>query len=129
MNYIKERSPVWYGFFSSENISTIQQGIKTQAKSVTGYTIDNQNEDDLRAIMGKVFTNYSRNVSDSVSQQVRQMNEATVEEASKQVISGIRQQMYFLQDRAQGLQIMDQPISTSTYGKKINSGDPRIFSL
>ena len=129
MNYIKERSPVWYGFFSSENISTIQQGIKTQAKSVTGYTIDNQNEDDLRAIMGKVFTNYSRNVSDSVSQQVRQMNEATVEEASKQVVSGIRQQMYFLQDRAQGLQIMDQPISTSTYGKKINSGDPRIFSL
>ena len=96
---------------------------------MTGYTIDNQNEDDLRAIMGKVFTNYSRNVSDSVSQQVRQMNEATVEEASKQVVSGIRQQMYFLQDRAQGLQIMDQPISTSTYGKKINSGDPRIFSL
>ena len=100
-------------------------------KSVTGYSIDNQNEGDLRAIMGKIFTNYSRGTEShsGIGQTVRQMNDIVVNEASNQVISGIRQQMYFLKDRSQGLQIMDQPINTSTYGKKINSGDPRVFSL
>lgn len=131
MNYIKERTPLWYGFFSGENISSIQNGIRSKVKSVTGYSIDNQNEGDLRAIMGKIFTNYSRGTEShsGIGQTVRQMNDIVVNEASNQVISGIRQQMYFLKDRSQGLQIMDQPINTSTYGKKINSGDPRVFSL
>lgn len=128
MNYIKERTPLWYGFFSGENISTIQNGIRSNVKTATGYTIDNQNEADLRSIMGSVFTRYSgQNMS--IGQLVRTMNEQVINDASAQVISGIRQQMFFLKDRAQGLQIMDQPINTSTYGKKINSGDPRVFSL
>lgn len=129
MNYIKERSPLWYGFFSGENIASIQGAIRSEVKSATGFSIDNQNEADLRAIMGKVFTNYSGSQEGSIGKTVRMMNDRVVADASAQVVSGIRQQMYFLKDRAQGLQIMDQPINTSTYGKKINSGDPRVFSL
>lgn len=131
MNYIKERTPLWYAYFSGDNIQTVQNGIKSKVKSATGYNIDDQNESDLLAMMGKVFTNYSRgNESGStIGQQVRLMNDVIIQEASAQVISGVRQQMYFLQDRAQGLQIMDQPINTSTYGKKINSSDPRVFNI
>jgi hypothetical protein len=51
------------------------------------------------------------------------MNAAVVQETSEQVKSGILQQMYYLRDRSTGLRVLDQPVNTSTYGKKIPIND------
>lgn len=124
MNYIKERTPLWQAFFSSQNVQNIQSSLRDAVKRDTGYVIDAQKEDDLLAFMGKVFTNYSRSYSDrSISEQVRIMNAAVVQETSEQVKSGILQQMYYLRDRSTGLRVLDQPVNTSTYGKKIPIND------
>jgi len=124
MNYIKERTPLWQAFFSSQNVQNIQSSLRDVVKRDTGYVIDAQKEDDLLAFMGKVFTNYSRSYSDrSISEQVRIMNAAVVQETSEQVKSGILQQMYYLRDRSTGLRVLDQPVNTSTYGKKIPIND------
>lgn len=124
MNYIKERTPLWQAFFSSQNVQNIQSNLRDVVKRDTGYVIDAQKEDDLLAFMGKVFTNYSRSYSDrSISEQVRIMNAAVVQETSEQVKSGILQQMYYLRDRSTGLRVLDQPVNTSTYGKKIPIND------
>mgnify|MGYP003345275764 CR=1 FL=1 len=124
MNYIKERTPLWQAFFSSHNLQNIQSSLRDAVKRETGYVIDPQKEDDLLAFMGKVFTNYSRTYADrSISEQVRIMNAAVVQETADQVKSGILQQMYYLRDRSTGLRVLDQPVNTSTYGKKIPIND------
>ena len=127
MNYIKERTPLWQAFFSGQNISAIQIGLRDTVIRDTGYRIDPQSEDDLRAIMGKVYTNYYRS-SGSVPEQVRTMNMAVIKETSEQVKSGILQQMYYLRDRSTGLRVLDQPMNTSTYGKKVSINDKFLFS-
>ncbi len=124
MNYIKERTPLWQAFFSSQNVQNIQNGLQDTILRETGYRIDHQKEDDLLAFMGKVYTNYSRSYADrSISEQVRTMNAAVIQETSQQVKSGILQQMYYLRDRSTGLRVLDQPVNTSTYGKKIPIND------
>lgn len=124
MNYIKERTPLWQAFFSSQNVQNIQSSLRDAVKRDTGYVIEPQKEDDLLAFMGKVFTNYSRSYADrSMSEQIRIMNAAVVQETSEQVKSGILQQIYYLRDRSTGLRVLDQPVNTSTYGKKIPIND------
>ncbi len=124
MNYIKERTPLWQAFFSSQNVQNIQNGLQDTILRETGYRIDPQKEDDLLAFMGKVYTNYSRSYADrSIAEQVRTMNAAVIQETSQQVKSGILQQMYYLRDRSTGLRVLDQPVNTSTYGKKIPIND------
>ncbi len=124
MNYIKERTPLWQAFFSSQNVQNIQNGLQDTVLRETGYRIDPQKEDDLLAFMGKVYTNYSRSYADrSIAEQVRVMNAAVIQETSQQVKSGILQQMYYLRDRSTGLRVLDQPVNTSTYGKKIPIND------
>lgn len=124
MNYIKERTPLWQAFFSSQNVQNIQNGLQDTVLRETGYRIDPQKEDDLLAFMGKVYTNYSRSYADrSIAEQVRTMNAAVIQETSQQVKSGILQQMYYLRDRSTGLRVLDQPVNTSTYGKKIPIND------
>lgn len=124
MNYIKERTPLWQAFFSSQNVQNIQNGLQDTILRETGYRIDHQKEDDLLAFMGKVYTNYSRSYADrSIAEQVRVMNAAVIQETSQQVKSGILQQMYYLRDRSTGLRVLDQPVNTSTYGKKIPIND------
>jgi hypothetical protein len=127
MNYIKERTPLWQTFFSSQNIVSIQNGLRDQVIRDTGYRIDPQSEDDLRAIMGKVYTNYSRS-SGSIPEQVRTMNAVVIRETAEQVKSGILQQMYYLRDRSTGLRVLDQPVNTSTYGKKVPINNKFLFS-
>jgi|LakMenE01Jun11ns_1017448.scaffolds.fasta_scaffold9959382_29 hypothetical protein len=127
MNYIKERTPLWQTFFSGQNISAIQIGLRDTVIRDTGYRIDPQSEDDLRAIMGKVYTNYYRSTG-SVPELVRTMNMVVIKETSEQVKSGILQQMYYLRDRSTGLRVLDQPVNTSTYGKKVPINDKFLFS-
>jgi hypothetical protein len=129
MNYIKERTPLWYAFFSGQNINIIQTALRDTVKRETGYMIDPQKEDDLLVFMGKVYTNYSRSNSDkSLSEQIRIMNAAVVKETSEQVKSGILQQVYYLRDRSTGLRVLDQPVNTSTYGKKIPINDKFLMN-
>lgn len=124
MNYIKERTPLWQAFFSNQNVQNVQIALRDAVKRETGYAIDPQKEDDILAFMGKVYTNYSRSYTDrSIAEQVRIMNAAVVQETSQQVKSGIMQQIYYLRDRSTGLRVLDQPVNTSTYGKKIPIND------
>lgn len=124
MNYIKERTPLWQAFFSNQNVQNIQIALRDAVKRETGYAIDPQKEDDILAFMGKVYTNYSRSYTDrSIAEQVRIMNAAVVQETSQQVKSGIMQQIYYLRDRSTGLRVLDQPVNTSTYGKKVPIND------
>jgi hypothetical protein len=85
----------------------------------TGYTIDEQNDGDLQALMKRVYINMLANPYVNVRQQVEKMNDKVVEEASGTISTGMLQQLLYLRDISSNPVPLAPPISTSTYGNKI----------
>src|SRR5210317_1595538 len=86
-------------FFSDFNTNLLQRGIRQAFKDKTGIAIDYQNVDDLYGIMRMVFINNSGDHYNQVKEQVKAMNTRDINTISTP---------------------LDQPINTSTTGKKID---------
>ena len=110
-------------FFSEFNQNLLQRGIRQAFKNKTGIAIDRQNPDDLYSIMRVVFINNSGDHYTAVNQQVRMMNERVIETALGQIQTGVSQYMAYVQDIDTISVPLDQPINTSTVGKKIGYND------
>ena len=64
------------GFFSSKNITIIQNGIRTGVykRSNGQYTISNQDEDTLKIIMRSIFLQHAANQPTHVNRQIYELN-------------------------------------------------------
>ena len=110
-------------FFSEFNQNLLQRGIRQAFKNKTGIAIDRQNPDDLYSLMRVVFINNSGDHHSRVNEQVRFMNERVIETALGQIQTGVSQYMAYVQDIDTISVPLDQPINTSTVGKKIGYND------
>ena len=106
-------------FFSDFNKNLLQRGIRQAFKNKTGIAIDRQNPDDLYSIMRVVFINNSGDHHSRVNEQVKMMNGRVIETALGQIQTGVSQYMAYVQDIDTISVPLDQPINTSTVGKKI----------
>ena len=107
-------------FFSDFNQNLLQRGIRQAFKNKTGISIDRQNSDDLYGIMRVVFINNSGDHYSRVKEQVKTMNERVIEMAIGQIQTGVSQYMAYVKDIDTTAIPLDQPMNTSTYGKKID---------
>jgi hypothetical protein len=107
-------------FFSDFNQNLLQRGIRQAFKNRTGISIDRQNPDDLYGIMRVVFINNSGDHHSRVREQVKMMNERVIEMAIGQIQTGVSQYMAYVKDIDTTAIPLDQPMNTSTYGKKID---------
>jgi len=112
-------NPLSDAFFSEFNRATIQKNIVLKIKEKTGYTIDAQNDGDIQALMKRVYVNMLANPYTNVRQQVENMNNKVVEEATGTISTGMLQQLLYLRDISSNPVPLAPPISTSTYGNKI----------
>jgi hypothetical protein len=112
-------TPLSNAFFSDFNWESIHQEIIRNVKTKTGYTIDKQNDADLQALMRKVYTDMVSNEYDNVREQVSGMNAKVISEAEKFVLTGVLQQIVYLQDISTNPVPFAAPINTSTYGNKL----------
>jgi hypothetical protein len=106
-------------FFSEFNKNILQRGIRQAFKNKTGIAIDYQNPDDLYGIMRVVFINNSGNHHQRINEQVRSMNERVIQTAIGQIQTGVSQYISYVRDIDTISMPMDQPINTSTVGKKM----------
>jgi len=106
-------------FFSEFNQNILQRGIRQAFKNKTGIAIDRQNPDDLYSIMRVVFINNSGDHYSRVNEQVRMMNGRVIDTALSQIQTGVSQYMAYVKDIDTISTPLDQPINTSTVGKKI----------
>lgn len=106
-------------FFSEFNQNLLQRGIRQAFKNKTGISIDYQNKDDLYSIMRVVFINNSGDHHTRINEQVKMMNGRVIETAISQIQTGVSQYMAYVRDIDTLSVPLDQPINTSTYGKKI----------
>jgi predicted transcriptional regulator with HTH domain len=124
LNSLKQcQTPLNTLFFSSFNVNLLQRAIRQDFKNKTGISIDYQSEDDLYGIMRVVFINNSGDHNVRVNEQVKMMNEMVIKTAVSQIQSGVSQYMGYVHDMDRGLEPLDRPQSTTTYGNKIGKSD------
>jgi hypothetical protein len=107
-------------FFSDFNKNLLQRGIRQAFKNRSGISIDYQNSDDLYGIMRMVFVNNSGDHYTRVNDQVREMNGRVIETALSQIQTGVSQYIAYAKDIDTISMPLDQPVNTSTTGKKID---------
>jgi hypothetical protein len=116
-------TPLSNAFFSDFNRESIHQQLISKIRDHTGYTIDPQNDADIQGLMRKVYINMASNEYDSVKDNVSKMNSKVVDEASQSVLTGVLQQIVYLQDIATNPVPLTIPVNTSTYGNKLPIND------
>lgn len=120
LNSVKQcETPLNTVFFSEFNKNLLQRGIRQAFKDRTGISIDYQNPDDLYGIMRVVFINNSGDHYSEVNSQVKIMNMRVIETALSQIQTGVSQYIAYISDIDTTSMPLDQPINTSTVGKKI----------
>ena len=107
-------------FFSEFNRNLLQRGIRQAFKNKTGIAIDYQNPDDVYSMMRVVFINTAGDHYSQVNEQVKMMNARVIDTAIGQIQTGVSQYMAYVQDIETLAVPLDQPMNTSTYGKKID---------
>jgi len=113
--------PTEYTFlfgFSIKNL--LQRGIRQAFKDKTGIAIDYQNGDDLYGIMRMVFINNSGDHYSQVNEQVKAINVRVISTALSQIQTGVSQYIAYNRDIDSISVPLDQPVNTSTVGKKID---------
>ena len=107
-------------FFSDFNKNLLQRGIRQTFKNNTGIAIDYQNPDDLYGIMRMVFISNSGDQYSRVNEQVREINTRVIATALSQIQTGVSQYIAYTRDIDTISVPLDQPVNTSTNGKKID---------
>jgi|UniRef100_A0AB38ZM69 hypothetical protein len=110
-------------FFSDFNRNLLQRGIRQAFKNKTGIAIDYQNADDLQGIMRMVFINNAGDHYTRVNEQVKELNTRVITTAMSQIQTGVSQYIAYAKDIDTISMPLDQPVNTSTVGKKIGYND------
>jgi hypothetical protein len=110
-------------FFSDFNKNLIQRGVRQTFKNRSGIAIDYQNPDDMYAIMRVVFINNAGDHYTKINEQVKYMNTKVIETSLSQIQTGVSQYIAYANDIDTTRTLLDQPINTSTVGKKIDFND------
>lgn len=110
-------------FFSDFNKNLIQRGVRQTFKNKSGIAIDYQNSDDMYAIMRVVFINNAGDHYTKINEQVKYMNTKVIETSLSQIQTGVSQYIAYANDIDTTRTLLDQPINTSTVGKKIDFND------
>lgn len=110
-------------FFSDFNKNLVQRGIRQTFKNKTGIAIDYQNPDDLYGIMRMVFINNAGDHHTQVKEQVKFMNTRVIDTAMSQIQTGVSQYIAYARDIDTISVPLDQPMNTSTTGKKMDYND------
>lgn len=123
----QERTPLNSIYFSEQNMMLLQKAIRAEFLKKSGLKIDYQNPNDLYALMRSVFINNQQNGYDKIDQQIRHMNGIVINEALKQIQTGVSQFFSYVKDKDKPIIPPAIPENTSIYGMRIdNSANPTV---
>lgn len=120
MRFSQTPSPLMDAFFSQSNQAQLQKSIQDNVAVTTGYKVGPQNDSDLQAIMGKIYTDLRGDTNTNVDQQVQSMNQGVLSSATKMIITGIKNDLYYLNDISKLPVPLELPTNNSVYGTRIN---------
>lgn len=118
----QERTPLNSIYFSQQNMMLLQRAIRAEFLKKSGLKIDYQNPNDLYALMRSVFINNQQNGYSKIDEQIRHMNGIVINEALKQIQTGVSQLFGYIQDMDKPIVPPAIPENTSIYGMRIDRG-------
>lgn len=118
---IHEATPLNQAFLSQENLDYLQDRIRYEVykRSNKKYQIGRQSDIDLQIIMRSIYLQYAKNQKNNIKQQVNELNELVIQEATPKIMSQVQQYHSYL-NRASGADYMPlaHPESMSAKGRK-----------
>jgi hypothetical protein len=114
-------SPLSLAYFSKENIMMIQNGIRKGVydKSKGQYLVGNQSEDVLKVIMRSTFLQYSANMPDKITDQIKSLNKIVLDYCVKQVYGEAQGYQQYLYDASTLVVPIERPVLSSTEDKTL----------
>ena len=117
------KTPVSEAFMSRFNIEYLHSAIVKNVSSKSGMNIDRQSDGDLQALMVRVYQHTIADPYSGVSAQVARMNDLVIQEATKTIMTGVLQQLSFVDYVTRNPVPLAMPISTTTHGNKMPAND------
>jgi hypothetical protein len=114
-------SPLSLAYFSAQNIGILQNGIRrgVYEKSKGQYLVDNQSEDVLKVIMRSVFLQYSANMLNKITDQIKALNKIVLDYCIKQVYGEVQGYQQYLHDASTLVVPIERPVLSSTDDKTL----------
>lgn len=110
-----ESSPLSKAFFSKENINIIQNGIRAGVYNMSNqrFVISTQSFDELKIIMRAIFLQHSVNLSNHISQQIKELNDAVYAYAIPRVYGEAQGYIKYVHDTSTLAVPMARPMSSN----------------
>tara|TARA_Y100000389_G_scaffold204278_1_gene256020 strand:+ start:1421 stop:1915 length:495 start_codon:yes stop_codon:yes gene_type:complete len=101
-------------FFSQENISILQNGIRAGVYNLSNkrYLISNQNNDTLKMIMRAIFLQHSKNLPNNITQQIQELNKMVIDYSVPQVFGEANSYIKYKNDASTMHMPHKRPMST-----------------
>ena len=108
-------------FFSSHNISTIQNGIRNGIYKLSNgqFIISNQDQDTLNIIMRSVFLQNSINNPENITQQIKQLNKIVWDYCIPQIYGEVQGYKQYIVDASTMYTPMAPPIMSKNNDKQL----------
>ena len=107
-------------FFSAENITILQNGIRKGVydKSNSKYLIDNQDYDVLKTIMRGIYLQYSANMETNITEQIVSLNKLVLDFCIPKIVKEAQSYMIYRKDVSTIHDPISRPVLTQ-YSKTL----------
>lgn len=117
---IQETSKLNQLFFSKKNMDNIQNMIRHNVylKSENKFIIDRQSDIELEIIMRSIYLQYSPNLQDQITEQIRYLNKLVCDWSVEQIIPEIQQYIGYMKEIEYMPVPIDLPLNLSSKGSR-----------
>jgi hypothetical protein len=108
-------------FMSQENLDNLQDLIRYNVFVSSGkkHMIGRQDDRELQIIMRGIYLTYGKNLPYNIKEQIADLNNLVVQQASSQILSQIQQHLYYLFDANTQPIPLSLPENVNATGRKI----------
>jgi hypothetical protein len=116
LKYLQDKNTVSQLFFSSKNVSIIQNGIKAGVYKMSNekYIIDTQSPDSLNVIMRAIYLQNSLNMPDNVTEQIDSLNKIVIQYCVPRIFGEVQGYIRYKEDASTLAVPLDKPMSVYT---------------
>ena len=128
INYRHEETPINKIFFSEANFENLQSRIHDAVLEMSGtkrYSIDRQNDADLKTVMRSYYLQYARNDPKEVAAELEELNNRVINYCANNIMVMIESYKYYKKDIMDFPEPIARSVDTHIYGTR--TGELKTF--